>query len=268
MECNKSYFLYVGHGVLFLLVLFLFISPVKVMAQDSVYNAEEIIDKMLNAYSKLQSYQDEGVVKTISSLEGLPEEDTSFSIYYRYPNEINVAWEGSGFGSDGRSILWSDGLSTKTYYSFSKEAEEVESLLIGISGAMGVSQGIAYTVPMMLLVDVLEMPDGYDGPLTIFESLDNLELIDEELIEGTSCFVISGIMPHDKSSEVTLWIGKNDYLLRQFRKYVPSMKASVSTRTEFPSDMPDWSLETFEIHGNIRVNEEIPDSAMSFNPPR
>lgn len=227
--------------------------------------AKTILEKMNNAYHHILTYQDTGVVETTVNKEARGQVTTQpFSILFKRPNWLKFEWTKTAEKSS-RSILWSDGNETHTYWETLNQYRKDISLQMGIAGATGVSGGSANTVPSMLLMG---------SSLT---HLSDLSLVAKEIFEGTRCYVISGKM--SGGFEYMLWIGANDYLLRKSKYTIRSTKeimkqaesALKESERKVPmtqlSEMPDFSFTTQEIHRDIKVDKEIADKVFKFIPP-
>ena len=235
-----------------------------------------ILQNMHKAYSVVTSYQDSGVIEVVADFGKYKQTmTTNFSIWFKQPTSLRVDWShmiNPIGGKKYRSVLWSNGNDTHYFSELSNETEKMKSLMMGIAAATGVSGGAANTIPSMLL------PRDY-RLTAAFTMLTDLQLIKEIEFEGTQCYVISG---KQIGLNYTLWIGKDDYLLRKSEYEVKSYKQMlkdvdakmVKSKKEdeiaMPdqSMMPDFSSITREIHRNIQINHAIPDSILTFTPPK
>ena len=221
-----------GSKVCLLLTLFaLFTSYDNSFGQVNELPAQMIIKRMAEQYATVSSYQDSGVVETVT--EGaLPmrSTDISFKTYFTRPRKLRFEWIGLSLpSSPERDVLWSDGQKTFGYHSYQpgkiKAEEDIE---MGIAGATGVSLGSAYTVPSLLI-------QGMSG--FSITDLSKVTLTGQERFEDEECYVLAGYHPTGEMWQ--LWIGKKDYLLRKLR--------TKRTNGEFEE----------EIHRDIRLNAVI-----------
>jgi outer membrane lipoprotein-sorting protein len=232
-----------------------------------------ILERMHDVYAKAETYQDAGVVETIMDLDSRKQAMTqTFSIVFKRPSSIKIEWIDIMLGGQkSRFVLWSDGKLTQTFWEQLNQVQKSQSLMMGIAGAAGVSGGAAQTVPSMLLKD-LHMPT--------LSVLTNMRLLKEEVFEGVECYVIVG--KHPVGFDYTLWIGKSDYLLRKLEYVVKSHKEALKDaevkiakiKKEHKISVPDtfmtsdFSSVNRQIHRDIKINKELPDSALTFTPPQ
>jgi len=203
-------------------------------SQTKTPSAEVIVEKMLARYTAFSSYEDSGVIETVTD-GPLPTRSTDivFKTYFTRPQKLRFEWFlHSVLASPGKSVVWSDGVKFFSAYNFDDgKIETNESLRMTIAGATGVSRGSVNTA-----YDLLNHKD--DRPL--FGLLDRLSLKQEETFEGDECYVIEG---HHASGDAWLvWITKNDFLLRKVKR--PSID---DTFTE-------------DIRRNIRVDQKLPET--------
>lgn len=215
-----------------LAALFMFLMfDVTVVGQGQVSPGQVIVYKMAERYAALSSYQDSGVVETVT--EG-PLARRGTDIYFKTnvtrPNKLRFEWiDYVSPASFEKSAIWSDGVKSYGFYSFEPDhVETKEDIGMTVAGATGVSQSSAYTVPRLLISEI----DGFS-----LTELEKLTLKKEEVFEGEECYVIEGYHPNGKAWQ--LWISTKDFLLRKLR--TPSLK------DEFQE----------EIHREIRVNDKI-----------
>ena len=239
---------------------------------DAGIDPNAILARMHEVYAKAETYQDTGVVETIMDFGSRKQALTkTFSIAFKRPTSIKIEWIDTQYGGQKtRSVLWSDGKLTQTFWEQLNQVQKSQSLMMGIAGATGVSGGAAHTVPSMLLNN-LKIP--------ALSMLTNVKLLHEEKFEDVQCYVIVG--KHPAGFDYTLWIGKSDYLLRKSEYVVKShmevmkeaeaelAKINKENKISMPdtSKMPDFSSVNRQIHRGIKLNEEIPDAVITFTPP-
>jgi hypothetical protein len=174
-----------------------------------------ILEKMNEVYSNAKSYQDTGVTQSIDDFgDRKRTSEKPFSIAFKRPSSIKVEWMNMIRGDKKvHAVVWSDGNLTQTFWEDYNQLRNDKSLTSGLAGASGVSWGAALTIPSMLMQD-LELPR--------LSELTNLKLLLGEVFEGVEYYVISGKFP--MGSEITVWVGEHDYLLRQSEHYTKSQK--------------------------------------------
>jgi len=198
---------------------------------------------MAAKYSRLASYQDEGVVITTYDEEtGGRIEKLPFKTSFKRPNLFRFEWTDYFLSKLGtKRVVWSNGKNAFTYWEPDRYEKE-KYLGLAIAGATGVSSGSAHTVSRLLLEDEV---NGFS-----VTDLNGTSLLGEELFEGVLCYHIKGAHPDGQFYE--LWIGKSDLLLRKVRE---ESKDSNTVRTEE------------EIRRNIHVNEPIANALFDYKPP-
>jgi hypothetical protein len=88
---------------------------------------------------------------------------------------------------------------------------------------------------------------------TLLSGLTN-DAVDEE-VGDVDCYVITG---ESKGETKTLWIGKEDYLIRQIRTMVSTAALRVAVAKWIPEETPDLPGFTWtEMHTNIIVNKRF-----------
>lgn len=215
-----------------LATLIVFVTTSGVAAQERGLSADRIMKRMAEKYASVSSYQDEGVVETVSTSPGPTRiKEVGFKLYFSRPRSLRFEWvRYSSNVAGGRSVVWSDGELTFSLYGFEPDkVERKEGLGRGLAGAVGDSLGSAVTIPNLLSEEV--------GGFTLGE-LARVSLKGRERFEGEDCYVLEGHHPH--GSPWRLWVGEKDFLLRKL-----SVRQSTNEFQE-------------EIHRNIKVNASIP----------
>jgi len=204
-----------------------------VVSQTQAPAPQEIVKKMAERYAALSSYQDSGVVETVTegplARRGT---DIAFKIHFTRPNKLHVEWlDCAAPGSSEKNAIWSDGSKSSRFYSWEPDhVETKDDLSLAVAGATGVSRSSAHTVPELLISDI--------GGFSLTD-LTKLTLKKQEVFEGEECYVVEGFHPNGEAWQI--WISTKDFLLRKFRS--PSLK------DEF----------TEEIHREIKVDNKIAD---------
>jgi len=206
--------------------------------------ARQILDKMAHAYSSCKSYKDEGVVTTVFFDSNGRKRTTKkpFTTAFVRPGRFRFEFkERRGEEEWDRYIVWRDGKSVRTWWSVRPGINNLKSLSMALSGATGVSGGSAHRIPSLLMPD--ELVDF------CFTHLTDLELLDDEDVDGVLCFKIQG---KDFRGEVnTLWIEKRSYLVWKIVGY---------------SKFPDFRTETTTTY-KPQFNVDVRPEELEFNPP-
>lgn len=215
--------------------------PLMAQPQRKV-DATRILNNMFGVYSRLASYQDEGIlVTTNDEPTGGRIEKMPFKTFFKRPNLFRFEWTEYGITKLGqKNVIWSNGKESFTYWEPDRY-EKDESLSSAIAGATGVSAGAASTVSVFLMREKY-----WHSPL---ERLVNVSLLGEDVFEGVRCYRIKAA---DGKELVELWVGKNDFLLRKLRR---ETKDGDKVRIEE------------EIRRKIQVDQAIPEIVFNYKPP-
>lgn len=205
-------------------------------------DATRILNNMFRVYSRIASYQDEGIlVTTNDEPTGGTIEKMPFKTSFKRPNLFRFEWTDYGITKLGRTkMIWFNGKEAFTYWepdSYEKE----ESLSMAVAGATGISSRTVNTISDLLL------PDELGG--SSLKTLEKVSLLGEEVIEGVRCYRIKATETGDP---LELWVGKNDFLLRKLRR-----------ETKFPDRL--WIRE--ETRRKIQVDQSIPEVVFNYKPP-
>ena len=173
---------------------------VTVLSQSTDPSPQTIIKNMAESYAALSSYEDTGVVETVS--EGsFPRRstDVGFKTYFTRPNKLRFEWlDYSLLSTAERNVIWSDGTKVFSFYSIEPERIETkDDTSLAVAGATGVSRGSAHTIPGLLMSEV--------GGFSVTE-LAKLSLKRTEVFEGEECYVVEGYHPNGEAWQ--LWISE------------------------------------------------------------
>lgn len=223
------------HFKICLLAVFILLTcKVVVLSQHTAPSARDIISNMAVRYASLLSYEDTGVVETITvGPLAKRSTDISFKTYFTRPKKLRFEWlDHFMLAKPERNVIWSDGVKAFSSYAFEDgKIETQETIGMMIAGATGISRASADTVPDLL------MPDEIAGfSLT---DLTKLSLKGQEIFEGADCYVVEGYHPNGEPWQ--LWIRK-DFLLIKLR--------TVSTDDQLKE----------EIRRNIKVDGKISEA--------
>lgn len=218
-----------------------FTLPAMAQAQRRI-DAAGILNNMLGVYSRLTSYQDEGIlVTTNDEPTGGTIEKIPFKTFFKRPNLFRFEWTEFGITKLGRkNVVWSNGKESFTYWE-PDNYEKEESLDMAVAGATGISRGTVNTITTMLLGDEY-------GALLVTR-LVKPSLLGEDVFDGVRCFHIKATEAEDS---VELWIGKNDFLLRKVRRET--------------KENDGITIEE-EIRRNIKADQPVPEVVFNYQPP-
>ena len=210
-------------------------------AQDQNPTPEIILSRMAARYATVRSYQDTGVVLLHWQDKATPDE-VLFKTYFVRPDRFRFEWITHHPYPPLRHlktfhVVWSNDAGSYTYWDKPSIKERNSELNMAVAGATGVSSGSAHTVPRLLTDKIT----GF-----ALTDLQSLTVIGQEEIEGVPCHHIFGVHPRGWAYE--LWIGVDDLLLRMLQTQ-------------------DTPTVTQEIHRDIQIDTEIPETTFSVKPP-
>jgi hypothetical protein len=209
----------------------------------------ELIDRVVETYAAITSYQDTGDV--ISNWVNKPRPDElHFKLFFREPDRVLLEWmdhhpySPSTLERDWRrNAVWSTGDGAHVNLMGLIEHSEPDAAT-ALLGAAGVSQGVSIVVPG-LLVDGMRTP-----PPT---PLDGLVLLPPGIFEDVPCYRVKG---HRDEDTFEIWVGQSDFLIRKFVMTPP------------PGFLDDKLLWTEETHRSIQVDQPIADAVFDdYVPP-
>ncbi len=214
-----------------------------IMAQPQQKDdATTILKRMFAAYERITSYQDEGIlVNTHDEPTGGTIEKLPFKTFFKTPNLFRFEWTDYGIAKVGRTkMIWFNGKDAFSYWEPDRFEKE-ERPELAVAGATGISYGAVHTV--------LDMLNAEEPIASILKRLTNVSLLGEERFEGVLCYRIKATLDDQL---VDLWIGKNDFLLRKYRRETKSGD--------------DLRIKE-EIRRKIQVNQSIPEVVFNYKPP-
>jgi len=215
-------------------------APISALeTQSSNAEAAELMARVVTTYRSLLTYSDSGTA--IVSL-GSTEDKIEFETLFKRPGKLRFSWtiehdRPKGFSQHG--LIWSDGASAWVRYSFhGNKPERKKNLEVAVAGATGASYSTAHTIPRLLSVEV-----GGVG----LDELQALRLLGTDSFDGVDCLMLVGSFR--TGTEVKLWIGRRDYLVRRLQQLGKDVKID-------------------EVRRDILVGHEIPDSRFTEQGPQ
>lgn len=207
-------------------------------------NAEEpaaIIERLLERYRELESYQDSGVAKTVFFKNEQVDRvvERPFKTAWVRPDRFRFEYsEKLLMGrANHRYIVWMHGDDVQSQWTLKGAPRREQGLLRAIAGATGVSGGSAHLVSSMLIPETLGT--GVIGQLETMK-----RIADGELGERR-CYRITGEL---EQSTYTVWIDREEPILRR----VDVAKTFESFRTET------------EIRIEPKLNEPVAEEDLEF----
>jgi outer membrane lipoprotein-sorting protein len=218
---------------------------------------QEIAKQSQDAYAALSSYSDSGIV--VSTVGGTTLKH-AFSIKLARPNLYRIEWEQPTAYFTNKGAVWSAG-SGDFLDSNGRLNKRQNSADVAISTAAGISGGSSQTVPSAFLRLKNDL-------LNSFISSKELKLRNSEKINNVDCHVLTAQnLNNKKGVELTLWIGKADFLIHQRRQVMNpgAVKAMVAeTSKSHPelgarlnTELASESVGMVETHENIVLNKKF-----------
>ncbi|TET82870.1 MAG: DUF2092 domain-containing protein [Desulfobacteraceae bacterium] len=230
---------------LFCLIVILFCSTPNLFGAEQIHQiqAQNILDKVNSSYLKLKSYQDSGILSTAYNT-------INFETYFVRPNLFLFKWVEQRDELSPKTLrkekvsryfaIWSDGLNFNEHYYYNDDSNEgvikVKSLNNLIAGATGISLGAASKVSSLLILDISSRPTTLLG---------NPILLGTQIVQGKECYHIGGTRA-DGDWDIEIWISKNDYLIRKYKR--TSEKITAET-----------------IYKTVKSDHSIPNSIFNFD---
>jgi len=205
-------------------------------------DATSILSNMFRVYSRLASYQDEGIlVTTNDEPTGGTIEKMPFKTFFKRPHLFLFEWTEFTITKLGRkNVVWFNGKEAFMYWE-PDSYEKKESLSMAVAGATGISLGTVNTVSTML-------SPGEFGDSRL-NRLVKPALLGEDVFDGIRCFHIKAT---EDGNPIELWVGKTDFLLRKIKR---ESKKDEGVRIEE------------EIRRNIQTDQAIAEAVFNYTPP-
>ena len=187
--------------------------------------ADELLRQMADVYRTCRSYQDAGTVRVTFGMESPPRvEEQTFRTAFVRPDQFRFDYVSSP-RTRATNTIWRSGPLVWSKYEFSLTAEKQESLSMAVAGATGVSNGVAHTIPALL------MPDQVSGwRLTELGSVGRLE---DEKLGPVTCSRIRGVVAG--GLPVIVWLDSETYLIRRIDEQLPERFGATTTTLYEPS---------------------------------
>jgi len=211
----------------------------------------EIVKHSQDAYAALSSYQDEGT--SVASIGDQSVSPHSFSIKLARPNLYRIAWkQDMGFYAP-TGIVWSAGHGDFTIMNSISGIRTNTSMENGLSAATGVSGSAAGSIPGTFF--------KLNWGNQLGATLQSATRQPDQVFDGVDCFVLS---QSKNERGRTVWIGKQDFLIRKIETSTSAAVLKVSLEAE-AKKYPQMHLPTsvsgdtksVETHTHIVVNEKI-----------
>jgi RNA polymerase sigma factor (sigma-70 family) len=206
----------------------------------------EIAKQTQDAYVAMTSYSD---TATGTSEGGGQTSETTCTIRLQRPKQYRVEWAANGGLYQSKGLVWSDGGAS---YEVMDAADRIAAaqpttalnMQMAFAFALGVSGGAASTVPGAFFTL------NFGDKLGIFATgrTETKRQADEK-VGGVDCYVVVSVLDATKlkvpktknavvdvknlgTSTTTLWIGKNDHLIRKARTTTAGMSVAMKFTDE------------------------------------
>lgn len=229
-------------------ILTLFLSLVALWgsaaAEDDKSNAEQLLRDVYAHYATLSSYGDEGVVEveSFSGDDSPYKYGNEFRTRYSAPDSLLLAWvEKKPAIGIFEYAVWGEGQELQSWYHFRGLRKE-ESWVKALSGAHGISNGVAWLIPPNLLgscpVDPLERAVKVEFASTSSSNVNN-----------------------EITVKVQFSNGSEDLISIDTRR-------KVITKVEYWMEHParDHRAHTVITYSNIVTNKPIAEEELQFKP--
>lgn len=216
-------------------------------------DVQKVFDAMLKTYSEASTYQDFGTVTTL--LETKPT-TIKTQLIFRTASQRATGQFRFAYLEEKRTrftildekchVSWSDGKSTKSYWTIDNRVSEYQNITESLAAATGVSGTASRKIPGLLLTESIKA--GWD-----IRSIGVLQMMPNEKIKDVDCYHILGqVMQTNRKIQVDLWIDQKTYLIKKIVEEGGSMGSSISK-----------SIHIFEY--DAVINAPIPSKYLEFN---
>jgi len=222
----------------------------------------QIFQKVQARYAALDTYSDQGQIVTLGGDKNV----TTFTIRLARENFYRIEWAQQCESSPGTKptpqAVWSTGVFN--LLETGRGAEKQYTRELALANAAPPSSGAATTIPLIFF-------NIQDRALGI--QVDDLDVDvcrqTDEPVGGVDCYVFS---KESSGQTRTLWVGKQDFLIRQVRTVTSAaaaaaMLAKLNTAPAsigLPQGAASLAFTTVETHANIVVDQ--PFSRQDFAP--
>lgn len=235
---------------------------------DSNLTPQQIFQKTLDAYAALSSYSDTGT--TIKTETGGQTTTTTFSFCLQRPNLFRIVWTQTSENFTNKGRWWSDGNTNfgenDTYLLGGAAGQETndEPAEIWLSFAISDERTESWSaslIPEIFFTEIFRSL-GTDNILNQLVSQKTNTTLNAGKIGNVDCHVISITfnavnLPnfHTGRTITRLWIGKQDYLLRQIQS---TQEAPQIQNSNAPiANMKSRETVFTQTHENISVNQKF-----------
>ena len=216
--------------------------------------AIEILKKVYASYDSLINYSDIGI--SVEEMTNQKRTNT-FSIQLGRPNLYRIEWKHEAQETfDG--AIWSSGIGDFEFLTHqfpnypklsSQSYKQLKSPESALEAAGNLSGGAAWTIPPLFFS---HRDDGFG----LLGQSSNFQKRDDEKVGGVNCYVLIGHLKVTRDLPVTLWIGKDDFLIHQSRRTSWAGGAAVQiSPTAAPEEIAAAKKELLRL--NAKTKEHI-----------
>jgi outer membrane lipoprotein-sorting protein len=194
--------------------------------------ARQVILDLEKRYAALESYADEGTLK--SSGRGFMAKEARFSTRFSRPGKFRFKVDALDGGKPYETnAVWSDG--SKSWLHMGSVGGSDERSIANGLGTISPSSGFE-----ALLVPQLLMPDQFKGA-RLSESIKSIHLAADQPVSGVACHVLK--LTNDRGLTITLWIDRESLLIRQALDTEAEATITYRPKTNVRLGPKDFSFE-------------------------
>lgn len=251
------------HANILIPVLALVLATTSLAAQDAervelegfTYEAKAMVDRMIEALDRVESYADEGVVQWGVAMGGMSDQDYSF--VYVKPKWFRLNTQMYELVSDGKEFtVYARNMRRYTTRPAKGDLDEqIRRYRFGAGGLLGSSELLVSKNPRKVIADHIE----------------DLEVIGPDSVDGERCIKLTGKLKTGggfmggQTGTMTLWLREPQLLIRRAEmKFSP--QESDDDEVQTMGMVMEYTL-VFDAK-NMRVNEPIDPKQFTFDPPK
>jgi RNA polymerase sigma factor (sigma-70 family) len=243
-----------GFGIVALLTGGVVTVAISQTSNGGRLGAPEIIKRSQAAYAALTSYSDEG--KTVASVGTAQVAPHNYSIKLARPNLYRIEWtQDLGFYAQ-TGLVWSVGNGDFFKMTQDSKPRKDASMEMALSSATGVSGGASGSIPGTFF--------KLNWGNKLGAAMQSATSKPDEKIDGVDCYVLT----QTKAGRTqTMWIGKQDFLIRQIETDTSAavLKAMLETEAKKHPEVQAMlqrgniggDTKSVETHKNIVTNPPL-----------
>lgn len=183
--------------------------------------AQAVLQNARDAYAALSSYSDRG---EISRNVGGQILQTSFDIRLQRPNLYRVDWAQMMDHVTNRGVVWSAGGNSYLHLGMLRTPDTYRDMRSALEAATGVSGTASATIPAIFF------SQNWGNVL----KAGTATLEPDDTVDGVDCYVLSSTTGPTSTqgktvskTTTTVWIGKQDYLIRQVQTVMDGLSMKI-----------------------------------------